>query len=89
VTPGTHTYSKFIKPHELRSFIYTSMGGFDTWEKNQDASDVRIGQVGETRGIVYDPILGGWRLWSGVEGSLRKSLGEGCNYLFHARKRVA
>jgi len=29
----------------------------------------------------------GWRLWGGAEGTWGKGLGEGCNYLFHARKR--
>ncbi|OCF37475.1 3-demethylubiquinone-9 3-O-methyltransferase [Kwoniella heveanensis BCC8398] len=87
VTPGTHTYRKFVKPAELRNFVYSDMGGFDTWCPNENASDVRDDQVGETRGIVYDPIKGVWRLWGGVEGSLVKELGEGCNYMFHARKR--
>jgi len=76
-----------VKPSELRSFVYTDMGGYNTWERTEDASDVLKGQVGETRGIVYDPVKGGWRLWSGVEGTWGKDLGEGCNYLFHARKR--
>ncbi|KAK8849383.1 3-demethylubiquinone-9 3-O-methyltransferase [Kwoniella newhampshirensis] len=71
VTPGTHTYRKFVKPSELRRYVHSSMGGFDTWYKNEDGSDVRHDEVGETRGIVYDPIKG-----------------EGCNYMFHARKRV-
>ena len=63
------------------------MGGFETWEENEDAGDVRRNEVGETRGIVFDPVRGGWRLWPGVEGSWGKEWGEGCNYLFHARKR--
>ena len=42
---------------------------------------------GETRGIVYDPLGAVWRLWEVVEGGWMKGLGEGCNYLFHARKR--
>ena len=87
VTPGTHTYAKFVKPNELREFVYSDMGGYDVWEKNDDASDVRKDQVGETRGIIYDPLRGQWGLWSGVEGTWGKELGEKCNYLFHARKR--
>ena len=63
------------------------MGGFETWEENDDAGDVRRNEVGETRGIVFDPVRGGWKLWPGVEGGWGKDWGEGCNYLFHARKR--
>ncbi|WVF69851.1 3-demethylubiquinone-9 3-O-methyltransferase [Kwoniella sp. CBS 6097] len=88
VTPGTHTYRKFVKPSELRKFVYSDMGGFDTWHANENASDIRTDQVGETRGIVYDPLRGIWRLWGGVEGSLVKELGEGCNYMYHARKTL-
>ncbi|WVQ97902.1 3-demethylubiquinone-9 3-O-methyltransferase [Kwoniella sp. CBS 9459] len=88
VTPGTHTYRKFVKPAELRKYVYSDMGGCETWYLNDNASDVRNDQVGETRGIVYDPLKGVWRLWGGVEGSLVKKLGEGCNYMYHARKRL-
>ena len=88
VTPGTHTYRKFIKPEELRRFVYSDMGGFETWEGNNDRSDIRTDEVGETRGIVYDPLKGEWRLWAGAEVTWRKSAGEQCNYMFHARKRL-
>ncbi|ODO02106.1 3-demethylubiquinone-9 3-O-methyltransferase [Cryptococcus wingfieldii CBS 7118] len=88
VTPGTHTYRKFVRPEELRRFVYSDMGGFGIWERNEDASDIRDGEVGETRGIIYDPLKGGWNLWGGVEGSWFKDLGEACNYMFYAKKRV-
>lgn len=89
VTPGTHTYSKYIKPEEIRRFIYREMGGYEIWDKEEDAGDVRMDEVGRTRGIVYDPLKATWRLWgSGVEGSWGKELGEGCNYMFGARKRL-
>jgi polyprenyldihydroxybenzoate methyltransferase/3-demethylubiquinol 3-O-methyltransferase len=88
VTPGTHTYKKFIKPEELRQFVFQEMGGFATWEKNENGSDVRKGEVGETRGIVYNPLKRGWDLWGGAEGSWGKGLGEYCNYMFCARKRL-
>ncbi|OXC65371.1 3-demethylubiquinone-9 3-O-methyltransferase [Cryptococcus neoformans] len=87
VTPGTHTYRKFIKPEELRRFVYSDMGGFETWHRNDDASDIRKNEVGETRGIIYDPLKGAWRLWDGVEGSWWKEAGEVCNYMYHAKKR--
>lgn len=88
VTPGTHTYSKFIKPEELRRFVYEEMGGYAVWERNKDGSDVRQDQVGETRGIVYNPLKGAWELWAGAEGSWGKEAGELCNYMFYARKRA-
>ncbi|WVW78655.1 3-demethylubiquinone-9 3-O-methyltransferase [Kwoniella bestiolae CBS 10118] len=88
VTPGTHTYRKFVKPHELRRFVFSDMGGYDTWHKNEDASDIRSEEVGETRGIIYDPLAGKWKLWGGVVGSTWKEVGEGCNYMYHARKRL-
>lgn len=86
VTPGTHTYSKFVKPDELRRFVYSDMGGFDVWRRNENGSDIRKGEVGETRGIVYNPLKAQWSLWDGVEGGWWKGVGEGCNYMFHARK---
>lgn len=88
VTPGTHTYSKFIKPEELRQFVYNEMGGHEVWERNMDGSDVRHQEIGETRGIVYNPLKGGWDLWGGAEGSWGKGAGELCNYMFYARKRL-
>ncbi|WWC67760.1 3-demethylubiquinone-9 3-O-methyltransferase [Kwoniella pini CBS 10737] len=88
VTPGTHTYRKFVKPHELRRFVHSDMGGYNTWHKNEDASDIRTDEVGETRGIIYDPLAGKWKLWGGVEGTFWKDVGEGCNYMYHARKRI-
>lgn len=87
VTPGTHTYSKFVKPIELRKFVHASMGGDAVWERNLDASDVKSDEIGETRGIAYDPFSGGWKLWVGAEGTVGKWLGEGCNYMFHVKKR--
>jgi polyprenyldihydroxybenzoate methyltransferase/3-demethylubiquinol 3-O-methyltransferase len=89
VTPGTHTYSKYIKPEEIRKFVYSEMGGYDVWEREEDAGDVRRDEVGRTRGIVYDPLAGTWKLWGkGIEGGWGKQLGEGCNYMYGARKRL-
>lgn len=108
VTPGTHTWSKYVKPEELRRFVQTDMGGFDVWEKsgdwllggagglNEDAGlpretaspteDAR--GVGETQGIVYVPWKGQWVLMPKQEGSWGKMVGEGCNYMYGARKRA-
>lgn len=96
VTPGTHTYSKFIKPSELLSFVRDHMGGSSVWESDGDGlvrEDIFGGLmkgpgdaggigVGEIRGIVYNPIGGEWKLWEeGVPG------GDMCNYMFHLRKK--
>jgi polyprenyldihydroxybenzoate methyltransferase/3-demethylubiquinol 3-O-methyltransferase len=88
VTPGTHTYDKFIKPSELLAFVRDYMGGESVWESDGDGliDGGRDGGgvgVGEVRGIVYDPIAGNWKLWKdGAPG------GTLCNYMFHMRKRV-
>lgn len=87
VTPGTHTYHKFVRPEELRRFVYADMGGFDVWERNTDASDIAVDAVGETRGIVYDPLASTWKLWPGAEGTWMKGMGEYVNYMYSARKR--
>jgi 2-polyprenyl-6-hydroxyphenyl methylase/3-demethylubiquinone-9 3-methyltransferase len=87
VTPGTHTYSKFIKPSELLAFVRDEMGGTDVWESDGDGL-VDGGKegggiaVGEVRGIVYHPVEGVWKLWpEGAPG------GDMCNYMFHIRKK--
>jgi 2-polyprenyl-6-hydroxyphenyl methylase/3-demethylubiquinone-9 3-methyltransferase len=87
VTPGTHTYSKFIKPSELLAFVRDEMGGTDVWESDGDGL-VDGGKegggiaVGEVRGIVYHPVEGVWKLWpEGAPG------GDLCNYMFHIRKK--
>ncbi|SGY44748.1 BQ5605_C001g00196 [Microbotryum silenes-dioicae] len=57
VTPGTHTYSKYIKPSELQHFFESDLG----WPRG----------TMERRGCVYDPLKGDWRLfgmgeWGGL-----------------------
>lgn len=88
VTPGTHTYSKFIKPAELLAFVRDDLGGSAVWESDGDGlvDGGREGggvSVGEVRGIVYDPLAGQWRLWK--EGL---PFGDLCNYMFHIRKKL-
>lgn len=46
VTPGTHSYHKYLKPAELRDFFVREKGWADF----------------ETRGCPYDPVAGKWRL---------------------------
>lgn len=87
VTPGTHTYSKYIQPSELLAFVRDHMGGRDVWESDGDGlvEGGREGgglSVGEVRGIVYNPLDSRWHLWrKGWPG------GDLCNYMFHIRKR--
>lgn len=88
VTPGTHTYDKFIKPEELRRFVASDMGGEAVWERNPNAAELEAKEIGETRGIVYDPLGGQWRLWPGAQGTIQKSLGEIVNYMYHVKKRA-
>jgi polyprenyldihydroxybenzoate methyltransferase/3-demethylubiquinol 3-O-methyltransferase len=88
VTPGTHTYSKFIKPAELRRFVHAEMGGTAVWYGPENAADLKCHEIGETRGIVYDPLRGQWFLWDETEGTVWKEVGEGCNYMFSVRKRA-
>ncbi len=61
------------------------MGGSDVWESDGDGlidgGKGGVG-VGEIRGIVFNPLLGEWKLWpEGVMG------GDLCNYMFHMRKK--
>lgn len=87
VTPGTHTYEKYIKPDEILAFVRDHMGGNRVWESDGDGliDGGREGGglgVGEVRGIVYNPLVGTWKLWEeGMPG------GTLCNYMFHMRKR--
>ncbi|GAA5993752.1 hypothetical protein JCM5350_008222 [Sporobolomyces pararoseus] len=48
VTPGTHTYSKYLKPQELRQFFQQDKGWTST----------RM----EQRGCLYNPLKGEWKL---------------------------
>ncbi|KAM0746170.1 ubiquinone biosynthesis O-methyltransferase [Meredithblackwellia eburnea MCA 4105] len=66
VTPGTHTYSKYLLPQELKDY-FAEHG----W------------RGAEVRGTIYDPVIGGWRLFE--EGEFL-GLGEGANYFLGVRK---
>lgn len=90
--PGSHTYSQFIKPEELASFVRNELGwhpttsgslsGHLTPDQKSSRHDL------EVRGTTYLPWKGEWTLLAkddpgqGVVGELRKS----CNYFFGARK---
>ena len=78
VRPGTHTYSKFIKPSELVEFfqnpelawISRTYGGMPTRKE------------AEIRSIIYNPLLGAWKTLPAGAGFSDTA----CNYLFWARK---
>lgn len=80
VSPGTHTYAKFVSPHELVDFFrsYRSHPDGRPWM----ASPARPARTeAETRGIVYVPWSGEW-----VLAPRGAAWAEGCNYLFWVRK---
>jgi polyprenyldihydroxybenzoate methyltransferase/3-demethylubiquinol 3-O-methyltransferase len=75
VTPGTHTYDKFVNSSELESFFRDEMRWFDGKPGRLQA---------EVRGIIYLPWEGRWKLLDrGQFGAAE------CNYMFWARKPQA
>ncbi|PLW17522.1 hypothetical protein PCANC_07995 [Puccinia coronata f. sp. avenae] len=71
VPPGTHTYSKFIKPDELTDFFRGKLG----WATSLERSDLEI------RGSIYDPLAARWKLFP------RDAFWGGwCNYFFGVKK---
>lgn len=92
VAPGTHTYSKFIKPSELIQFFETyrspahvvladqPMASNPPWiTRNSDSYLPRTRT--EVRGLIYNPINGNWILApKDAWGTL------GCCYVFWIRK---
>ncbi|EPT01057.1 hypothetical protein FOMPIDRAFT_1121129 [Fomitopsis schrenkii] len=84
VTPGTHTYSKFVRPDELIRFFAEPMGhdGRPWISRLYGGSPART--EAETRGIAYVPWNGEWTLVP--RGPVGKHWGEECNYLFWVRK---
>lgn len=82
VAPGTHTYSKYVNPHELEGFFrsYRSSPTGQNWiTGNNPVSRTQS----ETRGMVYVPWNGEW-----VLSDRGAKWAEGCNYLFWVRKPV-
>jgi 2-polyprenyl-6-hydroxyphenyl methylase/3-demethylubiquinone-9 3-methyltransferase len=72
VSPGTHTYDKFINPDELVQFFREDMRWFRGRPTRLNA---------EIRGIIYLPWDGKWTLAPrGQWGTTQ------CNYIFWARK---
>jgi len=75
VSPGTHTYNKFINSHELVRFFRDDVGWFKGHPRRTEA---------EVRGIIYLPWAGKWILarrgqWGSTD----------CNYMFWGRKPLS
>lgn len=72
VSPGTHTYDKFVNSTELVAFFRDEVQWFDGLPGRLQA---------EVRGMMYIPWEGRWRLLD------RSQIGATqCNYIFWARK---
>ena len=87
VTPGTHTYSKYIKPTELidffkqyRSPLNSGSGELSRpWINPHSPNPTRT--EAEVRGMIYNPIQARWIL-----APRDAYFASECNYLFWVRK---
>lgn len=87
VTPGTHSYRKFIKPHEIEAFFRNDLG----WQRAPSARafnaeseaeavaqherqpyTVSLDEQVETRGVIYNPLTGQWALQPRLGGPASK-----------------
>lgn len=92
VTPGTHTYSKYINPDEVLEFFeeYQSPSSPDSSAPGKPwISHLYNGlpsrTEAETRGMIYLPWKGEWVLVP-RSGSGGTKWGEACNYIFWVRR---
>ncbi|KAH9933519.1 S-adenosyl-L-methionine-dependent methyltransferase [Fomitopsis serialis] len=85
VTPGTHTYSKFVRPEELTQFFceHRSSPEETPWISRLYGG-LPTRTEAETRGMIYVPWKSEWALVP--RGAVGASWGEGCNYLFWVRR---
>lgn len=87
VTPGTHTYSKYIKPTELIDFFkqYRSPLNVESGKLSRPWINPHLPYPtrteAEVRGIFYNPIQARWIL-----APRDMDLASECNYLFWVRK---
>jgi polyprenyldihydroxybenzoate methyltransferase / 3-demethylubiquinol 3-O-methyltransferase len=82
VTPGTHTYSKYVNPSELIDFFANHKSMDRPWI-SRIYNGIPTRTEAEVRGMVYVPWKGTWILMPRGAGSWGA---EECNYLFWARK---
>ena len=94
VTPGTHTWSKYINPDELVGYFLEAPVTADAPTEQAHASRPWISRLyggrptrteAEVRGMVYLPWKGEWTLVPrGAPGA--EVWAEACNYLFWVRR---
>ncbi|KIY43442.1 ubiquinone biosynthesis O-methyltransferase [Fistulina hepatica ATCC 64428] len=83
VAPGTHTYSKFIKPDELVDYFKNYTGGsLRSWINPVSTTPTRA--EAEIRGMIFNPLNAVWTL-----GPRNATWASQCNYLFWVRKPSA
>ncbi|CCM01818.1 uncharacterized protein FIBRA_03886 [Fibroporia radiculosa] len=85
VSPGTHTYSKYINPNELIDYFHQYKGPEREvpWITRL-VNGIPLRTEAETRGMVYLPWKGEWSLIP--RHALGAKWAEGCNYLFWVRR---
>ena len=94
VTPGTHTYSKYIKPSELLSFFQeyptprfsTKIGEHEKPWITRLYNGLPSRKEAEARGLIYVPWDGRWVLTGRSSTSVDFDLSTLCNYIFWVRK---
>ena len=94
VTPGTHTYSKFIKPSELLEFFqeYPTLQVTSKTGKDEKPWITRLynglpsRKEADARGLIYVPWDGRWILTGRSSTSIDFDLSTLSNYIFWVRK---
>jgi len=94
VTPGTHTYSKYIKPSELLSFFqeYPTPRFASSANEHEKPwitnlyNGLPSRKEAEARGLIYVPWDGRWILTDRSNTSVDFNLSTLCNYIFWVRK---
>ncbi|KAI5895405.1 ubiquinone biosynthesis O-methyltransferase [Schizophyllum commune H4-8] len=81
VSPGTHTYSKYINPSELMDHFKEVRYVKATYQRGWIGSQLPMRMQAEVRGMIYNPLSGRWSL------APRDAWGaDNCNYVFWVRK---
>lgn len=88
VTPGTHTYSKYIKPTELIDFFKQYRSPLSSGELSRPWINPHFPHLtrteAEVRGMIYNPFQARWIL------APRNAYGASeCSYLFWVRKPIS
>lgn len=94
VAPGTHTYSKYVKPSELLSFFqeYPTPRFISKTGEGEKPWITRLynglpsRKEAEARGLIYIPWDGQWVLTARSSTSIDHNLSTLCSYVFWVRK---